>query len=99
MVKYSLAGSLMDIRLGVLITAVWFAVSSGPARAELQPKDPDHAPIAVVDRFSDSAGTLLRRSADNHLPGPNEPIDSTLPLLMSGAFRLLVSRRSTIIWM
>jgi len=69
----------MDIRLVVLITAVWFAVSSGSARAELQPKDPAHAPIAVVDRFSDSAGTLLRRSADNHLPGPNEPIDFDNP--------------------
>jgi len=69
----------MDIRVVVLITAVWFAVSSGSARAELQPKDPDQAPIAAVDRFSDSAGTLLRRSADNHLPGPNEPIDFDTP--------------------
>jgi hypothetical protein len=28
-----------------------------------------------VDRFSDKAGTLLKRSADKRLPGPNEPID------------------------
>ena len=69
----------MDIRFVVLITAVWFAVSSGPARAELQPKDPDQAPIATVDRFSDAAGTLLKRSADNHLPDPNEPIDFDTP--------------------
>ena len=69
----------MDIRLVILITAVWFAVSSGPARAGLQPKDPDQAPIATVDRFSDAAGTLLKRSADNHLPGPNEPIDFDTP--------------------
>jgi hypothetical protein len=32
-----------------------------------------------VDRFSDAAGTLLKRSADNHLPGPNEPIDFDTP--------------------
>jgi hypothetical protein len=69
----------MDIRLVVLSTAVWFAVSSGSGRAELQPKDPDQAPIATVDRFSDAAGTLLKRSADNHLPGPNEPIDFDTP--------------------
>jgi len=69
----------MDIRVVVLITAVWFAVSSGSGSAELQPKDPDQAPIATVDRFSDAAGTLLKRSADNHLPGPNEPIDFDTP--------------------
>jgi hypothetical protein len=69
----------MDIRLVVLITAVWFAVSSGPARAELQPKDPDQAPIAKVDRFSDAAGKLLVRSADKRLPGPNQPIDFDTP--------------------
>jgi hypothetical protein len=69
----------MDIRLVVLSTAVWFAVSSGSGSAELQPKDPDQAPIATVDRFSDAAGTLLKRSADNHLPDPNEPIDFDTP--------------------
>ena len=87
----------MDIRLVVLITAVWFAVSSGPARAELQPKDPDQAPIAKVDRFSDTAGKLLVRSADKRLPSPTSLSISTLPLLTCSAFRLLVSRLSTII--
>jgi len=33
------------------------------------------APILQVDRFSDVAGTLLRRSLDPQLPAPNEPID------------------------
>ena len=32
-----------------------------------------------MDRFSDAAGTLLKRSADNHLPGPNEPINFDTP--------------------
>ena len=31
------------------------------------------APFVSVDRFSDAAGTLLRRSADPALPKPNEP--------------------------
>ena len=65
----------MNIRIAFLITAAWLTVVSVPARAELQPKDPDHATIASVDRFSDKAGTLLVRSADKRLPGPNEPID------------------------
>jgi hypothetical protein len=34
-----------------------------------------------VDRFSDAAGTLLKRSADTRLPGPNEPIDFDTPSL------------------
>jgi hypothetical protein len=33
------------------------------------------APRATVDRFSEDAGTLLVRSAENDLPGPDEPID------------------------
>lgn len=39
------------------------------------PLDPDTAPVLAVDRFSDAAGTLHRRSADPTLPGPDEPID------------------------
>lgn len=37
--------------------------------------DPDEAPEVSVDRFSDSAGTLFRRSSNPTLPGPNEPIN------------------------
>ncbi|HZE88749.1 MAG TPA: hypothetical protein VE404_04330, partial [Verrucomicrobiae bacterium] len=33
------------------------------------------APALAVDRFSDEAGTLFRRSAVPGLPGPGEPID------------------------
>ena len=32
-----------------------------------------NAPLVSVDRFSDRAGTLFRRSADPTLPGPNAP--------------------------
>lgn len=40
-----------------------------------EPLDPDTAPEAMIDRFSDDAGTLFQRSSNSDLPGPNEPID------------------------
>jgi len=42
---------------------------------EMSPTDPDEAPMAGIDRFSEEAGTLLIRSEDNDLPSPGEPID------------------------
>jgi hypothetical protein len=47
----------MDIRFVGLITTFWFAVSSGPARAELQPKDPriDAAASGLQDGKDGSA--------------------------------------------
>jgi hypothetical protein len=50
-----------------------------PGKApELPPASPPDdlgltAPLLAVDRFSDAAGTLLRRSVDASLPQPNEP--------------------------
>ena len=41
----------------------------------MEPTDPDAAERVAVDRFSDDAGTLHRRSANPDLPGPDEPID------------------------
>jgi hypothetical protein len=38
-------------------------------------KDPNSASIVAVDRFSAAAGHLQLRSAENGLPGPNEPVD------------------------
>ncbi len=37
--------------------------------------EPDSAPVVEVDRFSDEAGTLFRRSENPDLPDPDEPID------------------------
>lgn len=80
----------MNIRMTVFIAAACLAAASAPARAAFQANDPDHAPIASVDRFSDQAGTLLRRSTDKRLPDPNAPIDfdaqplNTLGLSPSG---------------
>jgi hypothetical protein len=42
---------------------------------EMSPTDPGDAPRASIDRFSDSAGMLHRRSQNDALPGPDEPID------------------------
>ena len=71
----------MNVRVVLLISAGLLSLAGVPARAGLQPKDPDQAPIAKVDRFSDAAGTLLKRSADRRLPAANEPIDfDTAPL-------------------
>ena len=47
-----------------------------PDRTPAPPSDEDlglTAPLLVVDRFSDAAGTLLRRSADPTLPKPDDP--------------------------
>jgi hypothetical protein len=67
--------AVMNVRIALLFNGILIAASTGAAQAALQPQDPDQAPIASVDRFSDNAATFLVRSADNHLPGPNEPID------------------------
>ena len=51
----------------------------------LKPLDPDQAPVAAVDRFSDKAAHLQLRTPDNHLPGPNEPVDfDTGPFITQG---------------
>src|ERR1043166_1117041 len=39
------------------------------------PKDPATAEKVSVDRFTDQAAMLQRRSAAPALPGPNQPID------------------------
>jgi len=65
----------MKIRIAPLIIAAVALAVPGFAQAAVQPGDPDKADIVSVDRFSDTAGTLLRRSADSHLPGPNDPIN------------------------
>jgi hypothetical protein len=48
--------------------------SPGPDGAAMA-KDPATAPRMPVDRFSDAAGMLMRRSAAPMLPGPDQAID------------------------
>ncbi|HEC44671.1 MAG TPA: hypothetical protein ENI20_17790 [Bacteroides sp.] len=39
------------------------------------PKDPNTAEAVTVDRFSDEAAVLMKRSANTSLPGANEPVN------------------------
>jgi hypothetical protein len=68
-----------------LPAVVIFAAEGSTTEAAVQPLDPDKAPVAEVDRFSDKAGHLQLRTAENHLPGPNEPVDfDTEPFITQG---------------
>jgi alcohol dehydrogenase (cytochrome c) len=68
-----------------LPAVVVFAVDSGTVQTAMKPLNPDQAPIAAVDRFSDKAAHLQVRTADNHLPGPNNPVDfDTGPFVTQG---------------
>jgi alcohol dehydrogenase (cytochrome c) len=58
-----------------LPAVVIFAAGSGAAPVAMEPLDPDKAPIAAVDRFSEKAAHLQLRTPENQLPGPNEPVD------------------------
>jgi hypothetical protein len=77
---------IMNIRIAFLLIAVLVAASSSAAHAAtMKPVNPDQAPIAVVDRFSDKAANIQVRTADNHLPGPNKPVDfDTGPFITQG---------------
>ncbi len=49
------------------------------------PIDPSTAPRVEIDRFSDAAGTIFRRSERADLPAPGEPIDfDRAPFLVQG---------------
>jgi hypothetical protein len=83
---------------GLLPAVVILAVDSGVKQVALKPLDPDQAPIAAVDRFSDKAAHLQLRTPDNHLPGPNEPVDfDTARSLLKGSRPPRASRCATII--
>ena len=75
----------MKTQIAILF-AVAFLIASGVAAQPAQkPVDPDQAPIAAVDRFSKEAAHLQLRTADNHIPGPNEPVNfDTGPFLTQG---------------
>src|SRR6476469_10270962 len=76
----------MNIRIVLLVLGAFMAGGSSAAQAfSMKSLDPDQAPIAAVDRFSDKAANIQVRSPDNHLPGPNEPVDfDTGPFITQG---------------
>jgi hypothetical protein len=76
----------MNIRIALLVIGSLMAGGSSTARADaMKSLDPDQAPITAVDRFSDKAAIIQMRSADSHLPGPNEPVNfNTGPFITQG---------------
>jgi alcohol dehydrogenase (cytochrome c) len=68
-----------------LPAVIIFAADSNAAPIAMKPLDPNRAPIAVVDRFSDKAAHLQLRTAVSNIPGPNEPVDfDTGPFITQG---------------
>ncbi len=65
----------MITRSALLLTVVLVAAGSGVAQGVTNAINPDQAPIASVDRFSEKAAHLQLRTASNGIPGPNEPVD------------------------
>ena len=75
----------MKTRIALLLAVASLLAGSAAAEPATKPLDPNHAPIAAVDRFSDKAGHLQLRTPDNHIPGPNQPVDfDTGPLITQG---------------
>jgi hypothetical protein len=75
----------MNIRVALLLVAASLIASGATALAATAPVDPDKAPIAAVDRFCDKAAHLQLRTPDNHIPGPNQPVDfDTGPFITEG---------------
>jgi hypothetical protein len=58
-----------------LLFAVASLLASSVVARAATPVDPDKAPVASVDRFSDKAAHLQLRTSENHLPGANQPVD------------------------
>ena len=65
----------MTTRIALLFAVLSLITGGVAAQAATKPVGPDQAPIASVDRFSDKAAHLQLRTPDNHLPGPNQPVD------------------------
>lgn len=61
--------------LMILLLAGLLGCKDNPADSGPEPLDPNTAPEVAIDRFSDEAGVLFKRSANSALPGPNEAIN------------------------
>jgi len=74
--------SLSDIREGLLARLTVEVVGGG---VQIVAHFPSYLPTVEIDRFSDDMGLFFRRSEDETLPGPNEPIDfDTTPFFQRG---------------
>lgn len=72
------------------VTAIGCAGPTQPTADEISPpnvaQDPDLAEVTSVDRFSDQAGTIFRRSENPDLPQPDAAIDLDQPPFKLTAF-------------
>ncbi len=57
--------------------------SNADPESSTEPKDPNTAARAVVDRFGASAATMFLRDETNGFPGPNDPVDFDQPPFLS----------------
>jgi hypothetical protein len=71
--------TLLQISSSTVLSYIAILALSGCSDSEsmnaAMPKDPATAEKASVDRFTDQAAMLQRRSAAPALPGPNQPVD------------------------
>ncbi|PLX21189.1 MAG: hypothetical protein C0597_03665 [Marinilabiliales bacterium] len=65
-------------KLVLLILVSTIAISSCDDETNEGPKNPETAEIVSVDRFSDAAATLMKRSENANLPEANEPVNFDL---------------------
>jgi hypothetical protein len=69
----------MTVRVRAVMTTVFAVLALTGCKHDgmgpMEPIDPNVAPRATVDRFSDDAGTLFRRSGMAGLPAAGAPID------------------------
>lgn len=73
------------ILFGLIILA-FVIINCSDDEVKPKAKDPDTAQIACVDRFSDLAATLMKRSEDSLLPAANESINFDLGNFITQGF-------------
>lgn len=71
----SFSAALRSWSVVALLATLLLACDDAASSVTGSPIDPDTAPRVAIDRFSDQAGVLFRRTAMPTLPGANEPID------------------------
>ena len=80
--------TFLNLRKILIFTTLFFTLIMWQCESDNEeelPKDPDEAELVKVDRFSDEAATLMKRSENAELPGPDEPIDfDQAPFLTKG---------------
>jgi hypothetical protein len=71
--------SMSRILASLLFTSLLAACGEGGESAYPEPKDPDRAAAAIVDRFSSTAGVLMVRGPNASLPAAGAAIDFDQP--------------------